>query len=130
MRRIMKVFTAVLVLMGSTILVQGSHAEQAGLVLPMRDMIDVSEIGQRISATDMETQTGRQGVQIDEMNNVLNSTESNALLGSNLLNSTSTGINSVSDNAFGNTSGIATIIQNSGNQNIIQNSLILNLSMK
>jgi len=64
------------------------------------------------------------------MNNVMNSTESNGTVGNNQLTSTATGMNNVSDNAFGMTNGVATIIQNSGNQNVIQSSFILNLSVK
>lgn len=41
-----------------------------------------------------------------------------------------TGNNSVASGAFAGTSGFATVVQNSGNNVIIQNSTILNLEMK
>lgn len=41
-----------------------------------------------------------------------------------------TGNNTVSSGAFAGTSGFATVVQNSGNNVIIQNSTILNLEMK
>ena len=116
--------------MGSVFLVQELRAEDNPVALSSIDTIDVADIGQAVSAGDMGQQTGRQGVQIDEMNNVMNSTESNAAVGNNLLTSMATGTNNVSDNAFGTTNGVATIIQNSGNQNVIQSSFILNLSVK
>jgi hypothetical protein len=120
----------VLMLLGGAFLAQDLRAESMPAALPLNDTIDTADIGPAVSARDMGQQTGRQGIQIDEMNNVLNTAESSATVGSNQLTSASTGMNNVSDNAFGTTSGIATIIQNSGNQNVIQSSFILNLSIK
>ena len=111
-------------------MVQELRAESTPVALPSTDTIDVADIGQAVSTGVMGQQTGRQGVQIDELNNVMNSTESNATVGSNHLASMATGTNNVSDNAFGTMNGVATIIQNSGNQNVIQSSFILNLNVK
>lgn len=94
------------------------------------DTLDATELGQALTPADMGKETGRQGVAIDELNNTLNSTETSGSVGSNVLYSTATGTNIVSDNAFGTTNGVATVIQNSGNQNVIQSSFILNLSVK
>ncbi|MEJ2480723.1 MAG: hypothetical protein P8Y78_11245 [Acidihalobacter sp.] len=41
-----------------------------------------------------------------------------------------TGSNSVSDSAFSGMSGFATIVQNSGNNVIVQNATILNVQLK
>ncbi len=41
-----------------------------------------------------------------------------------------TGTNSVSDSAFSGMSGFATIVQNSGNNVIVQNATILNVQLK
>jgi len=125
----MKVLLAI-ALMGGAFLVQELRAESNPVAQPSANTIDVADIGQAVSPGEMGLQTGRQGIQIDEMNNVMNSTESSATVGSNLLTSMGTGTNNVSDNAFGSTSGVATIIQNSGNQNVIQSSFIINLSVK
>lgn len=62
-----------------------------------------------------------QGNQVDQTAN----TSSNLLQG--LVN---TGTNHVSDNAFQNATGIATLIQNTGNQVIIQNSMNFNVLLK
>jgi hypothetical protein len=117
-------------LLGGVFLVQDLRAESNLAASPLSDTIDPVDLGPAVSARDMGLQTGRQGLQVDEMNNVLNTAESSATVGSNALTSASTGMNNVSDNAFGSTNGIATIIQNSGNQNVIQSSFILNLSVK
>ena len=127
----MKVLLIILMLVGGAFLAQELRAESNPVTtLPSADTIDVAEIGQAVSTDDMGQQTGRQGVQVDEMNNVMNSTESYGSVGSNQLSSMTTGTNNVSGDAFGATSGVATIIQNSGNQNVIQSSFILNLSVK
>jgi len=99
-------------------------------VPPLSASLDESDLGPALPAASMAQQTGRQGVAIDELNNTLNTSDPTGTVGSNLLTSTATGNNIVSDNAFGNTNGIATVIQNSGNQNVIQSSFILNLSVK
>jgi hypothetical protein len=41
-----------------------------------------------------------------------------------------TGNNSIADAAFSGASGLATVIQNSGNNVIIQNGTVLNLTLK
>ena len=125
----MRVLLALMLLSGA-FLVQELRAESNPAGLPLNDTINTALLGPAVSVGDMGQQTGRQGIQIDEMNNVLNTAESSATVGSNMLTSTSTGMNNVGDNAFGTMNGIATIIQNSGNQNVIQSSFILNLSVK
>jgi len=97
---------------------------------PLSASLDASDLGPALPAASMAQQTGRQGVSIDELNNTMNTSDPTGTVSSNLLTSTATGANIVSDNAFGNTSGVATVIQNSGNQNVIQSSFILNLSVK
>lgn len=52
-----------------------------------------------------------------------------AQMENNSLVSTNTGINNVGSNGFSNITGIGTLIQNSGNQVVIQNSTIINLSL-
>jgi len=115
---------------------QGVRAEQAGLSLPQKtDTVDVADLGRAIPATDLEQQTGRNDVNmtmgdISVFDNDLNQFANgygNKIDNSGTIN---TGWNIVKDNAFSNASGIASLIQNTGNQVIIQNSLILNLLTK
>jgi hypothetical protein len=60
----------------------------------------------------------------------LNAVQLNAKMFNNSANFNLTGNNVVSDGAFANASGLPTVIQNSGNNVIIQNSTILNLNLK
>jgi hypothetical protein len=53
-----------------------------------------------------------------------------ARLDNNVAILNSTGSNAVTDGAFTNASGLATVIQNSGNNVLIQNATILNLQLK
>lgn len=61
---------------------------------------------------------------------VLNFMDIDAALHSNSARANVTGNNSVSTGAFSNASGLATVIQNSGNNVIIQNATILNLELR
>ncbi|MFV8569922.1 hypothetical protein ACNQ6O_01805 [Marinobacter sp. SBS5] len=69
--------------------------------------------------------SGRQGVSMQWQ---LNENQQNALVTGNSLSGTSTtGNNLISDQAFQNMSGIATVIQNTGNQVVIQDSTQVNI---
>jgi len=136
MARNAKVFITGLVLAGSMLFAQGARAEQPGLTLPQKtDTVDIADLGHAIPASDLEQQTGRNDMNmtigdIGLFDNDLNQSANgygNQIDNSGTIN---TGWNIVKDNAFSNASGIASLIQNTGNQVIIQNSLILNLLMK
>ena len=78
-----------------------------------------------MSADQLADASGRQGVsmQLQVNNNQQNANVSDNLLTGNVV----TGNNSISDNAFGNMSGVATVIQNTGNQVVIQDSTQINI---
>ncbi len=61
---------------------------------------------------------------------VLNFMDLDAALHKNSARANVTGGNIVSNGAFGNANGLATVIQNSGNNVIIQNATILNLELR
>ena|SRR5689334_470199 len=61
---------------------------------------------------------------------VTNAMEVNAKLYDNRAVDTVTGSNVISEGAFSHASGVPIAIQNSGNNVVIQNSLILNLQLK
>ena len=61
---------------------------------------------------------------------VLNFMDLDAALHSNSARANASGNNAVSSGAFSNMSGLATVIQNSGNNVIIQNATILNLDLR
>jgi len=58
---------------------------------------------------------------------MLNNGEQNAVLQDNKLQSDMTGNNSIGVGAFSGTSGITTLIQNSGNQVVIQDTTMVNV---
>jgi hypothetical protein len=61
---------------------------------------------------------------------VLNFMDLDAALHSNSARANVSGNNAVGGSAFSNMSGLATVIQNSGNNVIIQNATILNLDLR
>ena len=69
--------------------------------------------------------SGRQGVTMQWQ---MNDTEQNASVAGNVLSgNVVTGDNHLSDSAFGHMNGIATVIQNTGNQVVIQDSTQINI---
>lgn len=134
MKQIRKLLIAALVLLGSALPVPGALAEPVDPTMAEQsDAVDVSQCGPAVSGKELVEQNGRQdNIQLDQLNvQSSNINQDNARVdGNSLINPGATGINSVSDNAFANASGIATVIQNSGNQVLIQNSMILNLLLK
>ncbi len=70
------------------------------------------------------------GSSIDSIDSTAGRRELNADMQDNPLFSTNTGFNQVTNDAFANASGIFTVVQNSGNQVIINNALILNLQLQ
>lgn len=78
-----------------------------------------------MSADQLESTSGRQGVPLQLQ---LNENHQNGVVtGNTLSGSSTTGDNLISDQAFGNMSGIATVIQNTGNQVVIQDSTQVNI---
>lgn len=70
-------------------------------------------------------ESGRQGVTMQWQTN---NTEQNGTVADNVLTgNVVTGDNHLSDQAFGQMSGIATVIQNTGNQVVIQDSTQINI---
>ena len=126
----MKLFTkaliAGLVLMGGSIGGTPAIAEEATAV--KGDMFQLSDLGAAISIEDLRNESGRQDISDSLIQ--LNNMKLNGSLEGNSLQSTATGTNMVSQDSFSNLSGIATVIQNTGNQVLIQNAMILNLTMK
>lgn len=78
-----------------------------------------------MSAEQLEDASGRQGIPLQWQ---LNENQQNAVVTGNTMSGPSaTGDNLISDHAFGNMSGIATVIQNTGNQVVIQDSTQVNI---
>jgi len=112
------------------------HASNAGQPSPApgqdQSLLDVSGFGQALSGDSLNALSGRQGVStLDFM--VTSASTTGTQDGNNVLvgphGNLTTGDNSVSGSAFIGANGFATVIQNSGNQVLIQNDLIVNVSM-
>jgi hypothetical protein len=78
-----------------------------------------------LSEAELEAHSGGQATGFQ----VINDSVFNADISNNALDSGSTGDNAVNDSAFTNLSGLALIIQNSGNNVIIQNTTIIAITM-
>lgn len=78
-----------------------------------------------LTVDQLADSSGRQGVPVQWQ---LNDNQQNGSVSDNLLSgNVITGDNNISDQAFGNMSGIATVIQNTGNQVVIQDSTQVNI---
>lgn len=78
-----------------------------------------------VSAEELDAASGRQGIPIQWQ---VNEADQRAELSDNVLNGTiTTGDNLISDHAFDHMNGVATVIQNTGNQVVIQDSTQINI---
>lgn len=95
------------------------------------DILELESLGPSLTETELAGHSGQQGNAIENVRLQLSNSDQEASVGDNVLNSLSTGTNTVAGNAFADSNGFgSTIIQNSGNQVVIQNSTILNLSVE
>lgn len=86
----------------------------------------VSSWGQPIPSAQLDVQRGG----TDPGPVTINANMLNAKLFDNAATGNVTGNNTVTGGAFAGASGLATVIQNSGNNVIIQNGTVLNLTLK
>lgn len=131
MRYTSKLLIVCLALASCTLFTEKLFAGQMDqLTLNTAETMELSQVGDPVSSDVLESLSGGQGMSIDTIDILANNMKLNADMKDNLLYSTNTGINQVSNDAFANASGIFTVVQNSGNQVIINNALILNLQMQ
>ncbi len=79
-----------------------------------------------VSPNELEDKRAKQGVDVLQQ---MNQNDQNAWLEQNQLQSNITGDNFIFEDALNNIEGIATVIQNTGNQVIIQDSTLLNITV-
>lgn len=84
-----------------------------------------SSFGAATPVERLQTMTGGTDTHV----NNITTQESNGTVNDNTARNTYSGGNFVGDNAFGNSAGLSTTIQNSGNNVLIQNNTIVNLRM-
>jgi len=124
---------AVLALFLSLAISQNSQADEIDMVSAgPADLLNEPGLGQAVSHENLSELTGRQEMDIDNLGMQIVNSEQRAEVNNNsIINATiANGANSIGDNAFSNASGFLTVIQNSGNQVLIQNDLIMNLTVK
>ena len=130
---------AAIILFGSTLVSRVSNAEQASPA-PVQNhsqdqsLLDVSHFGQALPSDKLGALSGQAAVSVNKLDMMLSNANLNGYQNDNALNvgdrsTFETGYNSVTGNAFAGSNGFATIIQNSGNQVLIQNDLIVNVNM-
>jgi hypothetical protein len=78
--------------------------------------------------TGLEQQTGKQGVTLERVQ-VFSRANLSGAVGDNYLADVTSGSNVISGSAFTGMNGIGTVIQNSGNQVLIQSSTIINVAV-
>ena len=98
----------------------------AGLLFAVMPVFGESWMGtEPLTEEQLASASGRQGVTMQWQ---VNDTEQNASVADNVLSgNVVTGDNHLTDNAFGQMNGIATVIQNTGNQVVIQDSTQINI---
>lgn len=95
------------------------------------ETVAIPALGEAVGDVELAAERGREGLSTDAIDLLqLSTAEQQANLTDNVIYSSVTGENAVSHGAFSGASGIATLIQNSGNQVIIQNALVLNLNLE
>jgi len=116
------------------IMLAASNCLAADVVLTAVDqqpaVLDVAGFGQAASDDLLSGESGGLATQIDKIFMQMNDVDMKAQMGDNVLDSNVTGNNLISYDAFSDMNGFATVIQNSGNQVIIQSDLIVNVNME
>ena len=101
----------------------GDTTHSADSILLQKTPLADDDLGaQRARGSDGTINVGEFNVQISDVTQ-------NAKLDHNVVNSSTTGNNSISNGVLSGASGIATLIQNSGNNVIIQDSTIVNYTV-
>jgi len=132
--------TVLAVLFGGFLMAQGALAESLPAAPPavLENGSGAPEVGSALSSDDLEGVSGRKGVDLNikemNVNGIFSSTDLSGFLTQNRIEgdhfTLTTGANTVGTGAFSNMNGIATVIQNSGNQVLIQNATVVDVIMK
>lgn len=121
MKRIFKALPVALALLGAA-------ARGEPPALPPADTQQVVLHGATVLA-DLDGQAGQAANRADMISFVGQRADLEASVGNGTFNGVSTGVNLMAGGALSGLNGIGTVVQNSGNQVVIQNSTILNVSL-
>ena len=98
-------------------------AEEAGQAATMR----AGEFFGSVAVDSKDLAVSRGGAELDI---TLNEANTHGVVGNNQASNLTTGSNLVTDGSFAGATGFATVVQNSGNNVLIQNPTIINLQVK
>ncbi len=110
-------------LLGAALLPLQVGAEQAVQAATMRG----GEFFGSVAVDSKDLAVSRGGAEIDV---TLNEAKTTGVVGGNHASNLSTGSNYVSDGSFAGATGFATVVQNSGNNVLIQNATVINLKVQ
>jgi hypothetical protein len=138
MRHITKYLITVLaVLLGGLLVPQGALAEPGAAPLAvLENGSGAPGAGSALSSDDLEGVNGRKGVDIniEEVSGIFSSTDQKGFVGINSIEANqstfTTGTNTIAEGAFTYMNGVATVIQNTGNQVLIQNATVVDVIVK
>jgi len=110
-------------LLGAAFLPLPAGAEEVGQAAPVRagDMFGIAAV----DSQDLALSRG--GAELDI---TLNDVKTNGTVSNNSASNLSTGSNYVGDNSFAGATGFSTVVQNSGNNVLIQNATVINLRVQ
>jgi len=125
------------VLFGGLLMAQGGLAEPVAAPLAvLENGSGAPGVGSELSSDDLLGVNGRKGVDIniEEVSSIFSSTDQTGFVGGNSIGgkdwSVTTGGNTIEAGSFANMNGVATVIQNSGNQVLIQNATVVDVMVK
>ncbi len=87
-------------------------------------------LGHAASSNDLDDYRGGQALSIGNIDAVFNELNVNGEANGNSAAGNTTGNNAVNNDAFANASGLTTLIQNTGNNVLIQSATILNFTLE
>jgi hypothetical protein len=129
--------TVLAVLFGGFLMAQGALAEPvAAPPASLESGLGGAEIGSALSNRDLEELNGQKAVNIDikDLNAVFSNPDQTGFLDHNKIeanhSSFTTGGNTIEAGSFSHMNGVATVIQNSGNQVLIQNATVVDVIVK
>jgi len=130
--------TVLVAVFAGFLMVQGASAE----TLPASPAVQgdpqtVPEVGTAMSSEELGGLNGQKELSIDinDINAIFTNVDNKGILGNNSIDTGkgstfTTGGNTIATGAFSGMNGIATVIQNSGNQVLIQNATVVDVIVK
>jgi hypothetical protein len=132
MRKAMMSIIAATALFGGALVSQSIAGQEIANSMQEQQQLDVSGFGQALTGDNLGEESGRLfTTNIDSIElTAISGNQDATQAGNKIYGWTLTGDNIISDHAFDNMNGFATVIQNSGNQVLIQSDTIVNITVK